>query len=219
MDKKIIKACVRYKEKLYTGFDHGECLVKLQEDCKEINYEEIEQGFVDNDMIFVDRKKAMVIARNAGQLNYVTNKQTLISEDLHLSWLKDQSFEISKLKDEVEQAKERFVDHKRVDCQTMFALSDKIEELEERLSNCIEPKYKIGQDVWFIYDDDEYTILHKKVMAFNYNSYDGGHFTYAMSDDGTQETIWYGYINDKYVFATQEEAKAKVKELKHGVKS
>ena len=26
----------------------------------------------------------------------------------------------------------------------------KIKELEHRLSNCIEPKFKIGQEVWFI---------------------------------------------------------------------
>lgn len=208
MGKKIIKACVRYKGKLYTGFNHGECLTKLQENCKEIDYEEIEQGFLDNDMIFVDRKEAMVIARDAGQLSYITNKQTLISEDLHLSWLKDQSFEISKLKDEIEQAKERFIDHKRVDCQTMFAQADKIEELEERLSNCIEPKFKIGQEVWFI----DGKIVCGEVEEFDYVVSKYKEF-YNYFIDG------YGWVLQKQLFATEEEAKAKVKELKHGVKS
>ena len=90
----------------------------------------------------------------------------------------------------------------------------RIAELEEQLRNAIVPKFKIGQEVWFIYDENDdfdYTILNKKVMAYTYSSYDGDYFEYAMSDDGTQYTIWYGYI--RHVFATKEEAEAKLKEL------
>ena len=61
------------------------------------------------------------------------------------------------------------------------------------------------------------TIMHfcrKKVMAINYNSYDGNNFEYAMSDDGTRNTIWYGYVDEEYVFATKEEAEQRLKEIK-----
>ena len=96
------------------------------------------------------------------------------------------------------------------------AKDKRIAELEEQLKNAIVPKFKIGQDVWFVYDENDdcnYTILNKKVMAYNYFSYEGGYFEYAMSDDGTRDTIWYGYIEDKYVFTTKEEAEAKLEEL------
>ena len=93
----------------------------------------------------------------------------------------------------------------------------RIAELEEQLKNAIVPKFKIGQEVWFVYDENDdcnYTILNKKVMAYNYFSYEGGYFEYAMSDDGSRDTIWYGYVDARYVFATKEEAQAKLEELR-----
>ena len=51
-------------------------------------------------------------------------------------------------------------------------------------------------------------------MAYTYSSYEGDYFEYAMSDDGTRDTIWYGYIDSRYVFATKEEAQAKLEELR-----
>lgn len=90
-------------------------------------------------------------------------------------------------------------------------------KMKEQLENAIVPKFKVGQEVWFVYDENDdfnYTILNKKVMAYNYFSYEGGYFEYAMSDDGTRDTIWYGYISEKFVFTTKEEALAKLKELK-----
>lgn len=98
-------------------------------------------------------------------------------------------------------------------------LKQQIADLEEQLKNAIVPKFKIGQEVWFIYnfedDDTNETlgILHKKVMAYTYSNYEGDYFEYAMSDDGTRDTIWYGYIDSRYIFATKEEAQAKLKEL------
>lgn len=97
-------------------------------------------------------------------------------------------------------------------------LKQRIAELEEQLKNAIVPKFKKGQEVWFVYNDsdtweDAYKVLHKKVMAVSYNNYEGNYFEYAMSDDGTRDTIWYGYIEDKFVFATKEEAFAKLEEL------
>lgn len=125
MSKSIVKACVRYNDRLYTGFDHGECFKKLNEDNTILVHSEIEQGFVDDDGNFVDRKQAMLIAKEAGQLRYEPSKKTLISEDLHLDWLNQQDQRIS--------------------------------ELEEQLKNAIVPKFKIYQDVWFI---DNFDIEH-----------------------------------------------------------
>ena len=94
----------------------------------------------------------------------------------------------------------------------------RIYELEGKLKNAIIPKFNIGQEVWFIYDekdDGNYTILNKKVMAFSFSNYGVNYFEFAMSDDGTGNTIWYGYIDSKYVFATKEEAEQKLKQLTH----
>ena len=99
MCKSIVKACVRYNDILYTGFDHGECFKKLNEDNTILVHSEIEQGFVDSDGNFIDRKQAMIIARESGQLRYEPNKKTLISEDLHLDWLNKQAQRIAELED------------------------------------------------------------------------------------------------------------------------
>ena len=101
MCKSIVKACVRYNNRLYTGFDHGECFKKLNEDNTIIVHSEIEQGFVDSDGNFVDRKQAMVIAKESGQLRYEPNKKTLISEDLHLDWLNKQDQRIAELEEQL----------------------------------------------------------------------------------------------------------------------
>lgn len=102
---------------------------------------------------------------------------------------------------------------------TIYNQDQRIVELEEQLKNAIVPKFKKGQEVWFVDDvrdswDANYEVFHKKVMAISYNNYEGDHFEYAMSDDGTRDTIWYGYIDEKFVFATEEEAEAKLRELK-----
>ena len=99
MCKSIVKACVRYNDILYTGFDHGECFKKLNEDNTILVHSEIEQGFVDSDGNFIDRKQAMIIAKENGQLAYETDKKTLISEDLHLDWLNKQAQRIAELED------------------------------------------------------------------------------------------------------------------------
>ena len=97
----IVKACVRYNDRLYTGFDHGECFKKLNEDNTMLVHSDIEQGFVDSDGNFVDRKQAMIIARESGQLRYEPNKKTLISEDLHLDWLNKQAQRIAELEEQL----------------------------------------------------------------------------------------------------------------------
>ena len=101
MCESIVKACVRYNDRLYTGFDHGECFKKLNEDNTILIHSDIEQGFVDSDGNFVDRKQAMIIAKESGQLRYEPNKETLISEDLHLDWLNKQAQRIVELEEQL----------------------------------------------------------------------------------------------------------------------
>ena len=104
MSKSIVKACVRYNNRLYTGFDHGECFKKLNEDNTILVHSDIEQGFVDSDGNFVDRKQAMIIAKESGQLRYEPDKKTLISEDLHLDWLNKQAQRIAELEEQLKNA-------------------------------------------------------------------------------------------------------------------
>lgn len=101
MKKYIIKAALKYNGKIYTGFDHGECMKKIELDNHIILCGEIKEGFIASDGFvgeFVDRKEAMKIAKEAGQLQYYVEKETLISEDLHIDWLHRQQKEIKTLK-------------------------------------------------------------------------------------------------------------------------
>lgn len=191
MSKSIVKACVRYNDRLYTGFDHGECFKKLNEDntieqstFTKIVHSEIEQGFVDNDGNFVDRKQAMIIAKESGQLTYETDKQTLISEDLHLNWLNKQA--------------------------------ERISELEEQLKNAIVlPRgLKVGDTVYFVDEDGilkgkvvsaikELDLLETCFVDWFYCVYeDGLTFHHLIKDVGTK------------LFNTFEEAQVKLEELR-----
>ena len=71
----------------------------------------------------------------------------------------------------------------------------KIKELEHRLSNCIEPKFKIGQEVWIVFDG-----VKKDVIENNW-------FLCSL------EKSRLGLYED-YLFATEEEALKKFEELK-----
>lgn len=100
MNKEIVKAAIKVNGNIYTGFDHGECFKQILH--LTVNPKTLVEGFIDNEGSFVDRKQAMVIAKEAGQLRYETNKETLISEDLHLDWLNKQARLIEKLKGDVD---------------------------------------------------------------------------------------------------------------------
>lgn len=103
----IVKAAIRVKYKIYTGFEHGECFKKLQEDGCSFSAEEIEQGFIDSKGNFVDRKQAMIIAKEAGQVGDL-QKETLISEDLHLDWLRKQWQQIIKISKQLAEYQQYF---------------------------------------------------------------------------------------------------------------
>ena len=101
MAKEIQKAAIKCKYQIFTGFEHGECFKQLENHHKEA---EIIQGFITNDGEFVDRQEAMIIARIANQLQYDTDKKTLISEDLHIDWLHKQNQKIKELEKALELA-------------------------------------------------------------------------------------------------------------------
>lgn len=100
MSTTIVKAAIKVNDEIFTGFDHGECF-KFARDKFPIPTQDLKQGFIDSNGNFVDRKQAMVIARESGQLTYETDKHTLISEDLHLNWLNQQAERIAELEEQL----------------------------------------------------------------------------------------------------------------------
>ena len=137
MCKSIVKACVRYNDRLYTGFDHGECFKKLNEDNTILVHSEIEQGFVDSDGNFVDRKQAMIIAKESGQLRYEPDKKTLISEDLHLDWLNKQAQRIAELEDKWNKLREWARNSTEV---LLYSINDRPAKLGNKKYNYFERK-------------------------------------------------------------------------------
>lgn len=95
--------------------------------------------------------------------------------------------------------------------ETADALAKENKELEHRLSNCIEPKFKIGDKIWavcwqtFIGEKYNYEIVNGKI-------------DHLFIDRDNQ--VLYGTMcqsfREQNLFATEEEAKAKLEELKNG---
>ena len=73
-----------------------------------------------------------------------------------------------------------------------------LNDYEHRLSNCIEPKFKVGQEVWLVLCDG----IKKDVVENNYHLY-----SLEKSRLGLYESCLY---------ATEEEAKAKLREIQDG---
>ena len=92
----IVKAAIKYRKEIYTGFDHGECFKQLEKKHHLTTLANVQQGFIDSDGHFVDREQAMFIALQANQLRYGTGKNNLISEDIHLDWLNKQAEQIAR---------------------------------------------------------------------------------------------------------------------------
>ena len=103
---------------------------------------------------------------------------------------------------------ERWKAHKEWDCKTIQEQGDKLEELEHRLANCIEPKFTIGQEVWGIdivrKDNIDSFIVREICYCADYG-------LYYKTDIGVDVYEYYFKL-----FATEEEAKAKLEELKNG---
>lgn len=82
----------------------------------------------------------------------------------------------------------------------------KIKDLEHRLSNCIEPKFKIGQEVYLL-DSTKVKITGYKIINF-----DNLETLYRIKDG----ELTFGNIPENELFATKKDARAKLEELKNG---
>ena len=149
MDKEIVKACVKCGNKLFTGFDHGECFEEIERN----DAENAEQGFIDNEGNFVDRKEAMIIAEKAGQLKYKLGKKTLISEDLHLNWLNKQADKIADLEAKLAESKRKYEDRKK------FCIIE-TRSLTEIINNLLEENNQLKRQ---LVEKDKYTYTGKEV--------------------------------------------------------
>ena len=89
---------------------------------------------------------------------------------------------------------------------------DRLNYLEEQLENAIVPKFKVGQEVWFVNDIAEEIFLGIVVGFEGSRVYDAPfEFYYRIEyEDGCLIT---DDFEDKLVFATKEEAQAKLREL------
>lgn len=137
---KIIRAAIRYKDKIFTGFDHGECFKKIEKE-NITDAENLEQGFITDENEFVDRNTALDIAYKAGQITQDKWNHCLISEDLHLYWLNEQNKELERLRTMWKKLK-TFINQKRTTIinrnefmqgmdASYYEIQDKIHELEE----------------------------------------------------------------------------------------
>ena len=100
----------------------------------------------------------------------------------------------------------------------------RIAELEQQLAelkqDAIVPKFKKGQKVWIIwgeYNEEQdciiYEIYQKTIGFFNYTNIDGvPFFEYAVLNNVKDNTV-FGYVNEPYIFLTEQEAQAKLKEI------
>ena len=89
----------------------------------------------------------------------------------------------------------------------------KIQELEHRLSNCIEPKFKVGQEVWFIDWDRQIRIGKVEDISY-FCSRDSIEYEIGYSNGYDEdESDWFG---EKIIYTTEEEAKAKLEKMKNG---
>lgn len=113
--------------------------------------------------------------------------------------------------------KAHFVEWFRREVGTIKAVCEqqqqRIAELEEQLKKAIVPKFKIGQEVWFVryFNAGCYEFDYGKVIQIKITEYDG--IFYEMEYLNKCE-IDFRSRHEKYVFATKEEAQAKLEELR-----
>ena len=92
--------------------------------------------------------------------------------------------------------------------QVLNQQAQRIAELEEQLKNAIVPKFKIGQIVWFIdtrvndFNENKYMLTSFKIETIKFDNF-----------DICYEDYWGDIMAQRELFATKEEAQAKLKEL------
>ena len=84
-------------------------------------------------------------------------------------------------------------------------------ELEEQLKNAIVPKFRIGQEVYKVYTPNQKYPFEFKIIGFKITKSKGeDNIFYNVEEDGFDM----GWYPDEILFATREEAQAKLEELK-----
>ena len=83
----------------------------------------------------------------------------------------------------------------------------RIAELEEQLKNAIVPKFKIGQEVWYVYNKIQLVPVKVIISDFSYYGYRKHKILYDSEN-------YYEGMPECCLFATKEEALSKLEELK-----
>ena len=89
----------------------------------------------------------------------------------------------------------------------MWLKDQRIAELEEQLANSIRPKFKIGQEVWYAYSKIQLAPVQVIISDFSYYGYRKHKILYDSEN-------YYEGMPEYCLFATKEEAQAKLEELK-----
>ena len=96
-------------------------------------------------------------------------------------------------------------------CELLNQQDQRITELEEQLKNAIVPKFKLYDTVYTINIDRADGIESGKITQINF---DGIKIIYQFTLYQTNYCHTYNYKDEKDVFATKEEAQAKLEELR-----
>jgi len=80
--KILVKSAIKRDDKIIIGNRHSECIKQAIMEGWEKPIRQEEQGFIDNEGNYYNRKEATVIAKLSGQINKNFNKNTLLSEYL-----------------------------------------------------------------------------------------------------------------------------------------
>jgi hypothetical protein len=90
-------------------------------------------------------------------------------------------------------------------CDLLNEQDQKIKELEHRLANCIEPKFKIGQEVWY---KPSFTLYSAKIESIKVHYRTSGkvQIQYVI----TAPNGFKNHKNEKDLFATKEDVKSKL---------
>ena len=94
--------------------------------------------------------------------------------------------------------------------ESIYEDRQRIAELEEQLKNAIVPKFKIGQEVFVIYEG-----IVKKTTINSITIFEGNEFSYYCKHiDGER---FYLELEEQDLFATKAEAEAKLRELQEKI--
>ena len=92
-------------------------------------------------------------------------------------------------------------------CNILNQQQERIAELEEQLKNVIVPKFKIGQEVWYVYNKIQLVPVKVIISDFSYYGYRKRKILYDSEN-------YYEGMPECCLFATKEEAQAKLEKLK-----